>query len=108
VCERREVLVALSREEQRLFEEIEAALSAEDPALEASLRTTGRGPIRRSRSVWRGLVFVVGLALLVAGVSIAVALSVAGFVLMLAAALAGIPSWPGALIRRLQQSPPGN
>ena len=100
--------MALSREEQRLFEEIEAALSAEDPALDVSLRTIGRRPIRWSRYVWIVLVFLVGLALLVAGVSIAVALSVAGFVLMLAAALAGGPSLPEALISRLQQSPPGN
>lgn len=100
--------MTLSREEQRLLEEMEAALAAEDPALEANLRTTRRGPIGRSRAVWTGVLFLVGLTMLVAGVSIAVALSVVGFVVMLGATLAGGSSWPRVHLRWFQQPPLGD
>ena len=98
--------MALSGEEQRLLEQMEAALSAEDPELEVRLRTTERRPLRWLRVLGAGVVFLVGLMLLVAGMSIAVALSVAGYVVMVAAAVAGVFSWSGAQVRRLQQPPP--
>jgi hypothetical protein len=98
--------VALSREEQRLLEEMEAALSVEDPELEVRLRTTRRRPFRWLRLLAAVVVFLVGLTLLVAGMSSAVALSVAGYVIMVAAAVAGVFSWSGAHVRRLQQPPP--
>ncbi len=101
-------MVALSRDEQRLLEEMEAALSAEDPELEVRLRSTDRRPLRWLRILGAGVVFLVGLALLVTGMSIAVALSVAGYVVMIAAAVAGVSSWSGVHVRRLPQPrPPG-
>ncbi len=97
--------MALSREEQRLLEEMEAALSVEDPELEVRLRTHHRRPLGWLRVLGAGVVFLIGLTLLVAGMSIAVALSVGGYVVMVAAAVAGVSSWSGAHVRRLQQPP---
>ena len=88
--------MALSREEQRLLDEMEAALSAEDPALKVRLRSPERKPLRWLRPLCAGVVFLAGLTLLVAGMSTAVALSVAGYVVMVAAAVAGVFSWSDA------------
>lgn len=104
VPRRQEVEMRLSREEQRVLDEIEAVLCAEDPDLEANLRTSGRDPVRQARLVCAATVFVVGLALLVAGVSVGVAASVAGFLLMVTAALVGVSARPGA---HFGQPPPG-
>ena len=88
--------MALSREEQRLLDEMEAALSAEDPALKVRLRSPERKPLRWLRPLCAGVVFLAGLTLLVAGMSTAVALSVVGYVVMVAAAVAGVFSWSDA------------
>lgn len=98
--------MAISREEQRLLDEMEAALSAEDPALEVRLRATERKSLRWLRALGAAVVFLVGLTLLLAGMSIAVALSVVGYVTMVAAAVAGFFSWSGVDLGRHQQSPP--
>jgi len=86
--------VPLSDHEQRLLEQIEQALYAEDPKFAQSWRARAnvRG-VRRQRII-RGIVaIVVGLVLLLAGVIVAsghmvvgVALGVAGFLLMLGGA----------------------
>ena len=103
---RREVLVALSREEQRLLDEMEAALSAEDPALGVRLRSPERKPLRWLKALCAGVVFLVGLTLLVAGMSTAVALSVVGYLVMVAAAVVGVLSSSGLNVERLQPPPP--
>jgi hypothetical protein len=103
---RLEVLVALSREEQRLLDEMEAALSEEDPALKVRLRSPERRPLRWLRALCAGVVFMVGLTLLVAGMSAAVALSVVGYVVMVAAAVVGVFSWSGVDVGRLEPPPP--
>ena len=81
----------LSEHEQRLLEQIEQALYAEDPKFAHSWRARAnvRG-VRRQRVVRGAIAVVVGLALLVAGVIVQVnstvvgiALGVAGFLLML-------------------------
>lgn len=84
--------MALSEDEQRLLEQMEAALAAEDPRLASTLRGTTRRWHRR-RIVLAGIGFVAGLAALVAGMQVHPAVSVAGFVIMLAAAVVGVSAW---------------
>ena len=77
----------LSEHEQRLLEQIEQALYAEDPKFASLYRTTDLRSHYRRRVIRSAVLFVVGLGLLLAGVTTAiVAMGVAGFVVMLAAA----------------------
>ena len=85
--------MALSNEEQRLLDQMEAALAAEDPKLVSALRGTGMRRVHRRRAALAGVGFFAGLALLVAGISTTPFLSVLGFVLMVAAAVTAIYSW---------------
>lgn len=85
--------MALSEEERRLLEQMEAALAAEDPKLASALRGTSNRKLHRRRAAVAGLGFVIGVVALVAGVEIHPALSVAGFVLMLIATIVGLTSW---------------
>lgn len=74
----------LSEHEQRLLEQMEKALYAEDPKFATSLRSTPAARAARGRAALGFLALLAGLGLLVAGVSTAViALGVAGFVVML-------------------------
>ena len=81
----------LSEHEQRMLDQIESALYAEDPKFASSVRGgTLRTPSMRRRLQGAGL-FVLGLAMLVAGVAFKAtmiagfpALSVLGFVVMFA------------------------
>jgi hypothetical protein len=86
--------VALSDEEQRLLDQMEAALAAEDPKLVNALRGTGTRRVHRRRAAIAGVGFFVGLALLIVGVSAGWFWSVLGFVIMVAAAVTAIYSWP--------------
>lgn len=92
--------MALSEEEQRLLEQMEAALSAEDPKLVNTLRGTGVRKFHRRRAAVAGVGFFVGLALLVVGMYLMstgpvgyVALSLVGFAIMVVAAVTAIYSW---------------
>jgi hypothetical protein len=87
--------VALSDEEQRLLEQMEAALAAEDPKLVNALRGTGARRVHRRRAALAGVGFFAGLALLILGVGQEnlIFLSVLGFVVMVAAAVTAIYSW---------------
>jgi len=92
--------VALSEEEQRLLEQMEAALAAEDPKLVNTLRGTGVRKVHRRRAAIAGIGFFAGLALLVVGLYLMstgpigyVALSILGFVIMVVAAVTAIYSW---------------
>lgn len=85
--------MALSDEEQRLLEQMEAALAAEDPKLVNTLRGTGVRRVHRRRAALAGVGFFAGLTLLVVGMSTDVILSVLGFVLMVCAAVTAIYSW---------------
>lgn len=91
--------MALSNEEQRLLEQMEAALAAEDPKLVNALRGTGTRRVHRRRAALAGVGFFVGLVLLVVGLYVSadargfIALSVLGFVVMVAAAVTAIYSW---------------
>jgi hypothetical protein len=85
--------VALSNEEQRLLEQMEQALAADDPKLANALRGTGMRRLRRRRAVLAGLGFLAGMAALVAGMDTVPIVSILGFVVMLAAAVLAITSW---------------
>ena len=85
--------MALSDEEQRLLEQMEAALAAEDPKLVNALRGTSVRRVHRRRAALAGVGFFAGLGLLIAGISINPFLSVLGFVIMVAAAVTAIYSW---------------
>jgi len=84
----------LSDHEQRMLDQIESALYAEDPKFASSVRGgTLRAPSARRRLQGAGL-FVLGLALLVLGVAFRILwinqlpiLSVIGFVVMFAGAV---------------------
>lgn len=86
--------MALSEEEQRLLEQMEAALAAEDPRLANALRGS-QGRWYRRRVVASVVVFIVGVAVLIVGMELHPLVSVLGFVIMLAAAVSGVTSWQG-------------
>lgn len=85
--------MALSEEEQRLLEQMEAALAAEDPKLVNTMRGNGPRRVHRRRAAIAGVGFFAGLALLIAGMSTYLFLSVLGFVIMVAAAVTAIYAW---------------
>jgi hypothetical protein len=85
--------VPLSEHEQRLLEQIEQALYAEDPKFAQSWRVRDLRSLRRARLLRAALVVLLGLGALVAGVVVqadntvlGVALGVGGFLLMLGGA----------------------
>jgi ferric-dicitrate binding protein FerR (iron transport regulator) len=86
--------VALSDEEQKLLEQMEAALAAEDPKLAHTLRGT-KTPrtLQRKRAAIAGLAFVAGCAMLVAGMRAHWAISVVGFVIMLASTVIAVTAY---------------
>ena len=60
--------MALSEEERRLLEQMEAALAAEDPRLAHTLRgSASNRRIHRRRAALAGVGFVAGAVMLVAG-----------------------------------------
>lgn len=77
----------LSEEELRLLEQMERALSEEDPKFVSTLRgTTIRQAVRR-RAILAGVVFVAGVTVMMTGaVSGYWPVGVAGFLIMLASA----------------------
>jgi hypothetical protein len=91
--------VALSEHEQRLLEQIERALYAEDPKFASTVRAGRlRKPTRRRRLQGVAL-FLVGLVLLVVGVAVPQlwlgsfpVLSVVGFLMMLGGAVLAVTS----------------
>lgn len=85
--------MALSEQEQRLLEQMEAALAAEDPKLASTLRGTRAHRLHRRRAALAGIGFLVGTAALVAGMELNVIVSIVGFVVMLASAILALASW---------------
>lgn len=85
--------MALSDEELRLLQQMEAALEAEDPRLVSTMRGTTQRTLHGRRAALAGLVFLVGVAALVAGMEIHPAVSIGGFVVMLLAAIMALTSW---------------
>lgn len=87
--------MALSEEEQRMLEQLEASLSREDPRLASTLRGT-RTSIEPRRILVGVAGFLLGLALLVGGMAWKWPLSLVGFAVMLAAAYYCISGRPDA------------
>lgn len=86
----------LSEEELRLLEQMERALSAEDPKFASTLRGHSLKRAAQRRAALAGAGFVVGVALLMAGVIISQpVLGIAGFLVMLAAAFVGLTAMRG-------------
>lgn len=94
--------MALSEEERRLLAQMEAALAAEDPKLEHTLRGIGTRRVHGRKAAVAILGFLVGIALLIAGLQITWivggmdlnwTVSVLGFLVMLGSAILAIRSW---------------
>lgn len=85
--------MALSEQEQRLLEQMEAALAAEDPKLASALRGTTVRTLHRRRAAVAGLGFIVGVVALVAGLEVHPAISIVGFIVMLVSTIAALTSW---------------
>jgi hypothetical protein len=88
--------VAISEHEQRLLDQIEQALYAEDPKFASTVRSTDLRTVARRRMRLAAGLFVVGLGVLIAGAVYPYmlggtfpALGVLGFCIMLAAAVYG-------------------
>lgn len=81
----------LSEEEMRLLEQMERALVEEDPKFAHTLRGTAGQQASRRRAVIAGVVFAVGVAVLMTGAVAAMPLvGVAGFVIMLVSATVAV------------------
>jgi hypothetical protein len=87
----------LSEHEQRLLEQMERQLYADDPKLASTLRGAGRS-FRTKHQVVLGIIgLVIGLSLLVAGVAAQLwPLGVAGFLVMLASGWWASSGWQGS------------
>lgn len=85
--------MALSDEEQRLLEQMEAALTADDPKLASALRGTRSRKVHRRRAALAGLGFLVGIAALIAGIETSPLVSILGFVVMLVSSIVLLTSW---------------
>lgn len=78
----------LSEHEQRLLEQMERALYAEDPQFATQLRAAGTGRAARGRAALGLLGVLVGLGLVIAGVATQlVVIGVVGFAVMLVGAV---------------------
>ena len=77
----------LSEEEQRLLEQMEEALAAEDPKFVSALRGASARSHHKRLTILAVCGFVIGIAILMTGAVLAItALAVAGFVVMLGSA----------------------
>jgi hypothetical protein len=86
--------VPLSDHEQRLLEQMERALYADDPKLASTLQGSDARSHYRRRAMKGVAGFTLGVVLLMTGViSKQIAIGVVGFMVMLAAALFTMSSW---------------
>lgn len=88
--------MALSEEEQRLLDQLEASLRADDPKLAQKLASPAPRVVHQRRATLAGLGFVVGIVLLLIGLQTAWVVSVVGFVAMLASTVVALSSWQRA------------
>ena len=86
----------LSEEELRMLQQMERALVEEDPKFASTLRGTSLRQAARSRAVLAGVVFVLGVALLMTGAVARITLvGIAGFLVMLASATVAVTALRG-------------
>ncbi|KUF14293.1 DUF3040 domain-containing protein [Streptomyces silvensis] len=84
----------LSEHEQRMLEQMERALYAEDPKFATALEGSGLRTYTRKRVYQAVAGFLVGIALLMAGmVSQLIWVSVMGFLVMLGCAVLAVTGW---------------
>jgi len=84
----------LSEHEQRMLEQMEKALYAEDPKFAHSVRARDPRVHYRRRVILAVIGFLLGVGLLVAGVIIKyIPMGVAGFLVMLTSAIWALSSW---------------
>ena len=82
----------LSEHEQRLLDQIERALYAEDPKFASTVRSTDLRAVMRRRIRYAVLLFVVGLGLMLFFVKNP-AFGIAGFAVMVAAFALALSAW---------------
>jgi hypothetical protein len=86
--------VPLSEHEERMLDQIERALEAEDPKFAHAVRTSDPRVHYKRRAIKAALGFLLGVALLLAGViSKIIEVGVAGFLVMLASSMWALTSW---------------
>jgi hypothetical protein len=86
--------VPLSEHEQRLLEQMERALYAEDPKFASALRGADLRTHFRRRAYQAMAGFVLGVALLMIGViKPLIPVSIVGFLVMLACAVLAVSNW---------------
>lgn len=86
----------LSEEELRLLEQMERALLQEDPKFASTLRGTTLKRAAHRRAILAGVVFLVGVALLMTGVITQLpAVGIIGFVVMLGSATVAVAALRG-------------
>lgn len=89
--------VPLSEHEQRLLDQIEQALYAEDPKWANTVRISDPRSHYKRRLIKASIGFAVGVVTMMVGVVLSgaalIPLGVGGFVVMLAACLWGLSSW---------------
>jgi hypothetical protein len=87
-------MVPLSEEEQRLLEQMEEALAAEDPKFASALRGAASRQ-HHKRIMFAAIVgFIVGVAILMTGaVQMITAVAVGGFLVMLGSAYLALTHW---------------
>ena len=84
----------LSEHEQRMLEQMERALYAEDPKFASALEGSGLRTYTRRRVYQAVAGFLVGIALLMAGmVAQQIWISVVGFLVMLGCAVLAVTGW---------------
>ncbi|MFI6155656.1 DUF3040 domain-containing protein [Kitasatospora sp. NPDC051170] len=85
----------LSEHEQRLLDQMERALYAEDPKFASALEGTGLRTFTRRRVYLAVAGFVVGVALLMGGMVVPdqIWVSVVGFLVMLGCAVFAVTGW---------------
>ncbi|MEV7405446.1 DUF3040 domain-containing protein [Streptomyces sp. NPDC091267] len=84
----------LSEHEQRMLEQMERALYAEDPKFATALEGSGLRTYTRRRVYQAVAGFLVGIALLMAGmVAKQIWISVVGFLVMLGCAVLAVTAW---------------
>ncbi|AYN41793.1 DUF3040 domain-containing protein [Streptomyces dangxiongensis] len=96
----------LSEHEQRMLEQMERALYAEDPKFASALEGNGLRTYTRRRVYQAVAGFLVGIALLMAGmVAQLIWISVVGFLVMLGCAVLAVTGWRKA--PKPGEQPPG-
>ena len=96
----------LSEEELRLLEQMERALVEEDPKFASTLRGTSLRTSARRRAILAGVVFVVGIAVMMGGaITELIPLALVGFLVMLASATYGLAALRGGQAAAAPGSP---